>query len=223
MSQKKKNTNGVYDSKRVLIYARYIMPVALILVTVMLMFIPSFVFKTVDGTGPEFSLSGIVSEYWNPVCDYLFFTTGNLDVPTLNFSKAFIIGFSVCVILFAVAFAASVYVAVSAFRYFKNPEDTSNSRLLFLTLIPNRTVACLLQILTLPLLCFPRYVLFLIHRVIGEDTTLTLVFPEPLIFGCILYAISVIVCIISANTEKRLNMDPFSKKILKSEAYDEED
>lgn len=219
-SKKKKNQ---INKKHLWIYIRYLLPIIFILLTFISLFIPCFLYTTVEGVDDDvYSLMGVLNEYWDPVCNYAFFSVGDLDAATLKFSQTFIVSVIVCAALFVFSVAGTVYVAVNAFKYFKNSEDRSNSRMLFLALVPNRIAAFLWQLLCIPLLLFPRYVIYMFRTILGETATLTLTFPEPIIIWGILYIISIVVSIITASMESAQGMNPFAKKIT-SVDYDDED
>jgi len=219
-SKKKKNQ---INKKHLWIYIRYLLPIIFILLTFISLFIPCFLYTNDEGVDDDvYSLMGVLNEYWDPVCNYAFFSVGDLDAATLKFSQTFIVSVIVCAALFVFSVAGTVYVAVNAFKYFKNSEDRSNSRMLFLALVPNRIAAFLWQLTCIPLLLFPRYVIYMFRTILGETATLTLTFPEPIIIWGILYIISIVVSIITASMESAQGMNPFAKKIT-SVDYDDED
>lgn len=219
-----KNKKNQINKKHLWIYLRYLLPIIFILLTVVSLFIPCFLYTTVEGVDDDvYSLMGVLSEYWDPVCNYAFFSVGDLNAATLKFSQTFIVSLVVCSVLFAVAVASTVYVAVNSFRYFKNKEDKRDSRILFLTLVPNRIAAFLWQLPCIPLLMFPRYVIYMFKTILGETATLTLTFPEPIIIWGILYIISIVVSIATASMESAQRMNPFAKKAVEIDNDDEED
>lgn len=221
--KKAKNKNNKINKKHLWIYIRYLLPIAFILLTVISLFVPCFLYTTVEGVDDDvYSLMGVLSEYWQPVCNYAFFSVGDLNAATLKFSQTFIVSLVVCAVLFTVAAASTVYIAVNAFRYFKNSEDRRNSRILFLTLVPNRIAAFLWQLTCIPLLLFPRYIIYMFKTILGESATLTLTFPEPLVIWAILYIISIVVSIMTASMESAQGMNPFAKKTASLD-YDDED
>lgn len=218
----KKNKNKI-NKKTLWIYIRYLAPIFVVVLTFISLFIPCFLYTTVNGVDDDvYSLMGVLNEYWDPVCNYAFFSVGDLNAATLKFSQTFIISLIVFSVLFVVAAAGTVYMAINAFRYFKNSEDKSNSRMLFLTLVPNRIAAFLWQLPIIPLLLFPRYIIYMFKTILGESATLTLVFPEPIIIWGILYVISIAVSIATASMESAQGMNPFAKKTVSLD-YDDED
>ena len=224
MKRKSQKKNNKTNKKHLLIYVRYLLPIIFILLTFISLFIPCFLYTTVDGVDDDvYSLMGVLNEYWDPVCNYAFFSVGDLNTATLKFSQTFIISLIVFSALFAVAVASTIYIAINAFRYFKNREDRSNSRMLFLTLVPNRIVAFLWQLPCIPLLLFPRYIIYMFKTILGESATLTLKFPEPLIIWGILYIISIMFSIITSSMESAQGMNPFAKKLASVDYDDEED
>ena len=202
-----------HNSKKKLVYVRYIFPVAAILLSFLLMLIPCYSYTTADtGKQAAISLLELVDNARLQVCDYLFERVGTKDQANLYFSKlvlGLIVGFFV---LFAVALASAVYTLISALRYFKNPDVLDNKRLLFVTLIPNRAVGFALQALALPLLAFPHLMVLIYEKVLHYHVTVTLTFPDPLIFGALLYVASIVLSAISATHEGGLHMNPFSRR-----------
>lgn len=201
------------NSKKKLIYIRYAFPVVAIVLTFLLMLVPCYSYTTADtGRQEAISLCELLDNSRLSTCDYLFEKTGTKDHATLSFSRTvlgLICGLSV---LFAFATAATVYILVSALRYFKNSEDHGNARILFITLIPNRTVGFLLQLLVFPLLAFPHIMVLLYDKILHVQVELTLTFPDPLILTAVLYLASVALSFVSASHEPGLHMNPFARR-----------
>lgn len=212
------------NSKKTWIYLRYIFPVVAILLTFLLMLVPCYSYTTADtGRQEAISLLELADNSRVQVCDYLFERAGTKDQATLYFSKlilGLIVGFSV---LFALALAATVYVLISAMRYFKNPDDASTEHLLFITLIPNRIVAFVFQALVFPMLAFPHLMVLIYEKVLHYPITVTLTFLDPLILSALLYVAAIVLSIVSASHESGLHMNPFSRRKTARVASDEEE
>ena len=200
------------NSSKKLIYIRYIFPVALIVLSFLLMLVPCYSYTTADtGAQASISLCELLDNARVEVCKYLFETTGSRDAGTMAFSRTvlgLLIGFSV---LFATAAVASVYVLISAIRYFKNPEDRSTARILFITFFPNRIVTFAVQALIFPMLAFPRIMVLLYENILQYHVTLSLSFPDPLILAFALYVASIVLSVMSASRETAQGMNPFSR------------
>ena len=202
-----------HNSKKKLVYVRYIFPVAAILLSFLLMLIPCYSYTTADtGAQALISLCELADNARVQVCEYLFEKVGSKDQANLYFSKlvlGLIVGLSV---LFVVAFASTVYILVSAWRYFKTPDTMDTKRLLFVTLVPNRAVGFVFQALALPLLALPHLMVTIYDKVLQYHVELTLTFPDPLIFGIVLYVASIVLSCVSATHEAGLHMNPFSRR-----------
>ena len=213
------------NSKKKLVYVRYIFPIAAILLSFLLMMIPCYSYTTADtGAQEAISLCELADNARVQVCEYLFERTGTKDQANLYFSKlvlGLIVGLS---LLFVMAFVSTVYILVSAVRYFKNPDVLDTKRLLFMTLVPNRTVGFVFQALSLPLLAFPHLLVLVYDKVLQYHVELALTFPDPLILGIVLYAASIVLSCVSATHETGLHMNPFSRRkpSLADEDEDEE-
>ncbi len=198
------------NSSKKLIYIRYMFPVAVIILSFLLMLVPCYSYTTAEtGAQESISLCELLDNARVQVCGYLFETTGSRDHATLYFSRVvlgLIIGFSV---LFALATAVAVYVLVSAVRYFKNPTDRSTARILFVTLFPNRAVPFAFQALIFPMLAFPHIMVLLYEKILHYHVTVTLTFPDPLILVAVLYVASIVLSVVSASREWALGMNPF--------------
>ena len=207
------NKNNKRDAKKTLIYVRYLFPLLAVTLTFISAFIPCYLYTTVLGVDDDVqSLFGIVNEYWDPVCEYAFFSTGDLDASILKFSQVFIVSFIVASALFVIGVIGVIYVCVNAFRYFKDPKDIGNKRMLFLTLVPNRVVAFLWQLPMLGLLIYPRYIIYLFKNILGETASVTLTFVDPLIVAAVLCVASIILSIISLPFEEAKGMNPFVQR-----------
>ena len=128
--------------------------------------------------------------------------------------------------MFVIGTVSTVYVAINAFRYFQNNDDKKNTRMLFLTLIPNRIAAWVWMLPCVPLLLLPRYLIYLFEHVLNEQATLTLTFPEPLIIFVVLYIVLAVISAMSISVEKAQGMNPFSRKTItfeEDDEYDDED
>ena len=215
--------NNKINKKQMWIYIRYIIPIAVVLLTVISLFIPCFIYTTVQGVDDDvYSLAGVISEYWQPICNYAFYSIGDLDPAILKFSQTLIASVVVCSVMFVIGTASTVYVAINAFRYFKNNDDKKNSRMLFLTLIPNRIAEWVWMLPCVPLLLLPRYLIYLFEHVLGEQATLTLTFPEPIMVFGVLYVALAVVFAMSVSVEKAQGMNPFSRKMIDIEEEDDE-
>ncbi len=200
-------------SGKKLVYIRYVFPVVAIVLTFLLMLVPCYSYTTAEtGAQESISLCELLDNSRVQVCDYLFEKVGTKDAATVSFSKTvlgLLVGLS---LLFACATAAVVYIFISALRYFKNPDDRSTARILFITLVPNRIVGFVLQALCFPLLAFPYILTLLYDRVLHYHVTVSLSFPDPLILAGILYTVAIVLSVVSASRETALCMNPFSRR-----------
>ena len=208
MSKKSKK-----NAKIALIYIRYLLPVALCLLLVASTLIPCLSYSTIEGTQKEISAAELMQNSWDQVRAYLF-ATADTEVTQERFSWTVIILLPVLTALFVVGIVSTVVTAVMALLYINNVEfRKSIERIRFITVIPNRVVACLLQILVFPLLFYSRLIIPLYDKIMHVDVLLNTSFPEPWVWGIAVIAVTVIMSVISANFEKELGIDPFKKII----------
>lgn len=207
MSKRKNRQRGAM----LLIYLRYLLPVLLCLVLIGLVFIPNLRYSTSSGTQDQVSLAELLNNSWDQVRENLF---GRTDINVLEerFSWTLIILIPILVILFAVGALSSVAVAIGGLLYVNSNEfRRSEGRIWFVTILPNRTVACILQALILPLLFYSRMIIPIYKKILRIDVLLNVDSPEAWIFGLVFFAITVALCIWSAKYERELDADPFKK------------
>ena len=200
-------------SSKKLVYIRYLFPVVAMVLTFLLMLVPCYSYTTAEtGAQEAISLCELLDNSRVQVCDYLFERAGTKDAATVSFSKT-VLGLLVALsLLFALATISVVYILISALRYFKHPDDRTNARILFITLVPNRIVGFVLQALCFPLLAFPHLMILLYSKILHYQVALTLTFPDPLILAAVLYAATIVLSIVSASRETVLRMNPFSRR-----------
>ncbi len=208
MTQKQKKQ----AKRRAWISFRYLFPVGAILVTLGSFWIPCMRFVTADtGTNEAISLAELMSNAWGQVRIYLF-GTAEQDAANVTFSWTVLITLMVLVLLFAVGLAVAVWTAAAALRYFDNPEDRSQGRLVFLTLFPNRIVTCIAEALVLPLLFFPRLMVLFYENILNYSVILKLTFAEPWMIGCVLLLAVVIMTAAFEPMEVAAGLNPYKKK-----------
>lgn len=197
----------------VLIYIRYLLPVILCIALLVTAFIPCLRYSIAGSTQDEVSTVEIMKNTWNFAREYLF-DPSNQDDSVLKerFSWTALILVPLLALAFAFGTALSLAVAIGGLAYINSREfRKTDTRIWFITLLPNRTVVCILQALVLPMLFYSRIVLLLYEKIMRIDMLLNTSFPEPWIFGLIAYAVIVTLCIVSSSLEKQYDADPFKK------------
>lgn len=191
---------------------RYLFPLAAILLTAATLFIPCLRFTTADtGTGEAISVAELMKNAWDQVRTYLFATAEQQEA-TVAFSQSVLITLIVLWLLFLLGTAATVWVTIGAFRHFSDPEGSGTDRILFRTVFPNRIVACVYRGLTLPLLLFPRILVLFYENILHYTVLLNLTFPEPIIFGGILFLAELVLVAVFSPMETVANMNPYRKR-----------
>ena len=208
------------NARRGFIYFRYILPIAIALIMMGLMFVPCYRFITADtGINKPISAYELISNSWDTVRDYLFGGTEQVEV-TKNFASTVFGLIILFVILFCVGFISAVYAAVVAFKFFAGGCRETKERLLFITLVPNRAVLCLYYALMLPLLAFPRLMPALYDGILNYHVELICQPFDIFIVDGILFAAAVAVIFVSARFETLAKSNLFVR--YKSEEKDEE-
>lgn len=200
------------SSRIKLIYTRYILPPILLLITLAFMLIPSYRYvvegRLNEATSP---LALIVNSF--DAARHVVFATAEQEAADILFSRTVMILIAVFSLMFLLAFAASVYSASVALRYFLSDDEqgAEKSRTFFITLIPNRIFLCVLHFLSIPLTLFPYLLPYLYKAIWSEYVGMALMAPDALIFALISAVTTVVLCGVSAKSEKILDVDVFKK------------
>ena len=205
-NKRRKNSEGY----RALVYIRYILPIIFCIAIWCITFAPCLAYATgSNAPNDPISLRELFGNSWDNVRGYLF--GGGEQSPALHsFSVKMLVMLIAFFILFAIGFISTVFVAISVFSFLSKRDRRSKAWLVFITVVPNRTVACILQGLTLPLLLLPRLVVPM-YRTMGEAVTLTTTGIEPLVWGLVFFVISVALSVISFFVEKDADLDAFNR------------
>ncbi len=201
-----KNTNKGF------IYFRYIFPIVMALLSVILMFIPCYSYITADtGVNDAISLWELMGNSWQTVREYLFGSGTKYDV-TIDFARILMALLIVFVVLFVLGVAFSAYCAITAFRYFANDCKESKERILFITLVPNRIVLCIYTALTLPIFFMPMLMPLLYKNYLYYQVQLSVTPFDMVYIALALYIACVIIVAISTQKESMSQMNIFAKR-----------
>ena len=205
-NKKRKNSDGY----RALVYIRYILPIIFCIAIMCITLAPCLVYTIgTDAPNEAVSLRELFGNSWENVRGYLF-GGGEQTIAEHSFSVKLLVVLIVFFVLFAVGFISTVAVAISVLSFFSKRNRRSRAWLAFITVVPNRIVACILQGLTLPLLLLPR-LLVPMYKTMGVAVTLTTTGIEPLIWGIVFFVISVALSIVSSFVEKETGLDAFDR------------
>ncbi len=209
MSNKRKQIR-VIGQKRGWIYVRYLFPLICALLIFAVLLIPCLQYSNnQSGTDEPISAVRLMKNSWDQVRNYLF-GSGTQTNGNIQFSRTVL----VLLILFWILFFAGIAVALWAFvaflHYAEEDRGDQVGRIWFITLIPNRTVLCVLYALMLPLPCFPRIVI-LLYRSIYVAVELRIHWLDPMWVAFFLFAVTVVLSCITAKEERALRMDLFRK------------
>ena len=203
------------QTKKKLIYIRYILPPILIVLTLLVMLIPSYRYVINGEVEQPTSALALMSSSYEQTRSVLFGTAEQSNA-NLVFSRILLTLIILSSVLFALSLAVSVYCAAVALIYFTadDEERAERIRTLFITLIPNRVIACIGQALCLGFVLIPYICPWLYKYAYGSRVVLTLTAPDGLMF-CGLAIIAIIaLSMICAPMEREFGADIFKKNKL---------
>lgn len=212
------------NAKKILIYARYALPVLSHIVMLVMFFVPSHRFIVGGAVGDCMSLADFISAYWEKSRDVLFGTGSEYTVSDETFSKIMLVAIILFAIFFIVSFAISIWMAIVSFRYFlsDNDEAAEKWRSLFVVFVPNRIVAFILSGIGITIALLPYFITPLSTLTGAGTVDMVLEAPDTLTIGLILLIVSLIVSVCSAFVEKYVGADVF-KKLQTDDETDEDE
>ena len=199
------------NTKKYLIYIRYLLPIFTDLVIFAMLFVPSYRFIFSGKAGELMSGAKLISNSWDQVRNILFGTAEQTDAAMI-FSKILFALIIILAIVFLLSLAVSIWSATVAFRCFlSDGEDAENSRRVFKVFIPNRIVLCIITSLGLAITLLPYLMKPLYAFTYSQQVTAVLEAPDALIAGGVLVLATIVLSIICAPSEKAFDADIFKK------------
>ena len=176
------------------------------------MLIPSYRYVTGGALNEATSPFTLMSNSFD-AARHVVFATAEQDAADMLFSRTVMTLIIVFWILFLLAFAVSVYSAAVGFRCILSDDrqGTEKSRTFFITLIPNRILLCITEALCIPLTLFPYILPYLYDVIWSEHVGMALMAPDALIFALISVTAIALLCILSAKSERALDVDVFKR------------
>ena len=188
---------------------RYLLPLLTAALILSLFFVPSLQYtNNQSGTDAPLSTFELMKNSWDQVRAYLFGTAQQTN-GNIQFSRTILVLLILFWILFFVGVAAALWAMIAYCVYGeKGTEETG--RLWFITLIPNRIVLCILNLLILPVALFPRIVI-LVYRSVYVAVEVKVIGLDPALVGGVLLVATWILSAILAPMEKKYGWDVFRK------------
>ena len=212
------------NSKKILIYTRYIFPVLSHIAMIVMAFVPSYIFIIDGKAGDRMSLVKFISLYWEKCRDVLFGMAEHSESDVI-FAKIIFTMIIVFAIFFLVSFAISVWTSIVAFRVFLSDDEESaeRGRRFLVVFVPNRIVAFILSGIGICISLIPYCIKPLTALTGAGDVKMVLEFADMLFIGTVLLIVSLILTVASSYLEKYMNVDIFEKVKVEDGEDDEED
>lgn len=200
------------NTKKYLIYIRYLFPIFADLVIFVMLFVPSYRFIFSGKAGELMSGARLISNSWDQVRNVLFGTAEQTDAAMI-FSKTLFVLIIVFSILFLISLAVSIWAAIVSFGCFlgNDEESAENRRRVFTVFVPNRIVLCIFSLLGLVITLLPYLMKPLYAFTYSQQVTAVLEAPDALIVGGVLVLATIVLSIICAPSEKAFDADIFKK------------
>lgn len=143
------------NTKKYLIYIRYSLPIFALLITTVMLFVPSYRFIFSGKLGERMSVATLISNSWEQARGILFGTAEHTDAAMI-FSKILFTLIILSVLLLLFSICVSIWSAIVAFRCFldDDEEDAEKFRRIFTVFVPNRIVLCILSSIGLVIAIF---------------------------------------------------------------------
>ena len=206
------------DKRKLFIYARYVLSVALALIALVLMLVPCYTYITPDnGANEPVSLGDLIANSWSTSRVYAFGGGEKNDV-TMGFAYTVMGLTAALALLFAVGAFSSVYALV---RFLRRDRDENARKIFFITAVPNRIALCIYHALMLPIFFLPMLMPLLYDRMLMYSVALS-VSPFDMVFAVlVLYVAAVVLVAVSAHYERIEDMDIFARHEIAEEQMEE--
>lgn len=201
------------ETKRKLISLRYILPVALVIIALITAAIPSYRYIVGTEVNDAISLMGLIDNSWSQARGVLFGGGEEQTNAVIAFSNVLFFSIIALAIIFIIGVAAAIYSLYAAMKHFfsKDREAAERTRTLFITLIPNRIVLCVLHAMIMPICVLPYIMSALYSKYFAMSVKLVLVAPDALICAGALTVGLLIFSAIMSSWEKEIKLDLFAK------------
>ncbi len=201
------------QTKKKLIYIRYILPPILIFLLAVIAFIPAYRYAESGAAREPISLAALIANSF----DYgrtVLFATANPTVGETAFSKILLTLAIVFICLYLVALVVAIWSCAVALKLFMSDDEegAERSRTLFITFFQNRIVLTAAEALVLPLMTFAYLMPAVYSHTLGLKVSLDLSAPDGLIFGVIFMVTTGILSAVTAHYERRFDADVFKKR-----------
>ncbi len=210
-------------TQKKLIYLRYILPVVIMLCMLLVMLIPSYRYVNVtEGTVEQpVSLWQLMSNSYTATRTVLF---GEAEATAQ--SEAFargVLTMLICVwVVYLAALGIAIYTAYIALKYFSSDDADGAERMraIFVTIVPNRFVACATNLFSLAL---PLFAYFLPLFYTSEKIAFLLFLPDALVVGGVLLLGTFVLSAMCAPLERGFGADVFARRAAFAEDEDIEE
>ena len=209
--------------RRTLLKLKAMLPAITVALLVLTMAIPCFSY-TVKGPGTMDSSSEwtLLSNTWQTSRTALFGTGGDYSELERGFSQACFYTVLISSVLALISAGLSIWSSVGALRYFRDPSCENRERAIYRTFF-NRPLVLLYQLLLLPLIAFPRVIVWYYQDMMFYPTTLKLTFPEPLMIGAALWILWIVATVSMREWEREMRLDPFADPHREAEPEEKEE
>ncbi len=212
------------QAKKRLIYLRYILPPILFLLSLASGFIRSYKYVINGSINESISFFDLLNSSFSTSRETIF-SASEQEAANLLFSQIIFSMIIVFLLLWLFAFAASLYSAYAAIKYFAGEDEAEleKSRTLFITIFPNRICLTLAQMLVLPLAIFPYALPMLYKGILATNVSLVYVAPDLLVFGTLAIIATAVLSVLCAKYERFFDADLFKKCTADTEDTGEDD
>lgn len=196
------------------IYLRYIFPLVSYIAFAALAFIPCVKFTLDSEQHSTMSLLDLLDNSWESARQYLFSSQITPTNDGTLFYKIIFISIIVAFLLFFIALAADIF-SLAVYLIFAKQKDKKDSvckpRALYLALIPNRAVLCIIRMLALPLLFFPKLVAYLYQKILLYSVSVGAEAMLPAYIAAAIILLSIVITVISKRSEVKNGLNIFAK------------
>ena len=189
----------------------YILPFAVSLIILILFLLPCFYFTDYSGDAKEMSsIFSRISENFSAARNALL-GSASVDEAYKSFSSLIITACVTCMLCFIFGLAVSFFYMITGLTKLYAEQKSDKLRRIFVTVIPNKTVVCLLSLLTVVPSFFPLILVKTIDRTLMIYTKVHYLAGDLIIYCIILWLTPILFFVFTKKYENR-EFNIFAKK-----------
>ena len=194
------------------IHLRHIFPAVSDILLLILMLIPTFCFSISSKYQPKQSVFELIKNSWQGSREYLFSATAQTTPQGEAMYRAIFIFLIAFTLLFIIGVLINLFSMIVSYKDMNDPAAAREIKNVYLAFIPNRIMLSLFRLFVIPIFLLPDIVARYYRVRLFQSVYVKYPLLHPAIIAALLFAVTVIITVISKKYEISEKRDVFFKK-----------